>query len=57
MDQALIDKYSDEWKQIGEYRSPWGVDAREPMRNYVITERENFEYCHFKVQRHPSLTL
>ena len=58
MDQALIDKYSDEWKQIGEYRSPWGVDAREPMRNYVITERENFErlFRHEKPAYIPNIT-
>ena len=42
MDNTLIEKYADEWKQIGEYRSSWGVDAREPMRNFPITERENF---------------
>ena len=58
MDQALIDKYSDEWKQIGEYRSPWGLDAREPMRNYVITERENFErlFRHEKPAYIPNIT-
>ena len=58
MDQALIDKYSDEWKQIGEYRSPWGPDAREPMRNYVITERENFErlFRHEKPAYIPNIT-
>ena len=43
MNTELIKKYENEWKQIGEYRSAWGVDKREPMRNLVITERENFE--------------
>ena len=43
MDNKLIEKYADEWKQIGEYRSPWGVDLREPMRNFPISERENFQ--------------
>ena len=42
MNEKLMEKYADEWKQIGEYRSPWGVDRREPMRNFPITEKENF---------------
>lgn len=42
MNQQLISKYADEWKQIGEYYSSWGETLREPVRNYPITERENF---------------
>lgn len=42
MNQSLIEKYAGEWKQIGEYYSSWGADVRDPMRNYPITERENF---------------
>lgn len=43
MDQKLIDKYAHEWEKIGEYYSAWGKDARDPMRNFPITERENFQ--------------
>ena len=42
MDMELINKYSDEWKQIGEYQGAFGPEAKEPMRNFPITERENF---------------
>jgi len=40
---ALNKKYDEEWKQVGEYYSPWGPDRRDPKRNYPITPRENFE--------------
>lgn len=42
MDKKLIEKYADEWKQTGEYYSPWGADLRDPIRNFPVTERENF---------------
>ena len=43
MNQELLNKYADEWKQIGEYQSSFGPAAKEPLRNFPITERENFE--------------
>ena len=43
MNSKLIEKYADEWKVVGEYRSAWGPGRSDPMRNYPITERENFE--------------
>lgn len=43
VNQALVSKYADEWKQVGEYYSAWGEKVRDPQRNFPITERENFD--------------
>lgn len=43
MNTELVAKYAPEWEQIGIYDSSWGPDVRDPMRNFPITERENFQ--------------